>query len=132
MDFRLTSAVYDFMVAQGLKNNYDQVCPAGGVLPVVRPKNERDREFILEHIGLSMNLHGTKTVYLINHTDCGAYGGKQAFASEQAEKEQHTKDLKEAKKIVLERFPELEVKLFLGRLKEEEGKELEIDFEVIV
>ena len=127
MDFRLTTDVHDFMVSLGLKNDYDGVRLAGGVLPIVRPENERDREYIFGHISLSNEKHGAKKVYLMNHTDCGAYGGKEDFKSEEEEKEQHTKDLKEAKKIVMEKFPELEVIMILAKI-DEIG---EIVFEVI-
>ena len=128
MDFRISSAVHHFMISQGLKNNYDHVSVAGGALSLANPKIEADREFVMGQIDMSIKFHGISQVYLINHTDCGAYGGKKAFHSdEKVEKEWHKGDLKDAKKVILAKFPQLEVIMVLARL-EENGS---IDFEVI-
>lgn len=128
MDFRLSSAIHDFMVSQGLKNNYDHVSVAGAALFLANPKIEADRDFVMGQVDMSIKFHGISQVYLINHTDCGAYGGKKAFHSnEQMEKEWHKGDLKDAKKVILEKFSQLEVIMVLARLNDNRN----IDFEVI-
>jgi hypothetical protein len=77
------------------------------------PDAERDRQFVLEQIRISMRLHETKTVILMLHSDCGAYGGLAAFGGD-AEKEaqNHCTDLQRAAFYLLSQIPELTVKTY--------------------
>ncbi len=59
--------------------NSDPVKVAGGAKCLASPEHERDREFVLEQLRKSCRLHGTSRVILMLHTDCGAYGGLEAF-----------------------------------------------------
>ena len=47
-------------------------------------------------IKLSHDLHGISRVILMNHLDCGAYGGRAAFASDEEEYSRHAEDLRSA------------------------------------
>lgn len=125
MDYRLVQPVKDFVFSLGLNGSYDQVSLAGGAKNLVVTEDTCDREFLVKQIELAKNLHGIEQVILINHTDCGAYGGQQAFKSEEEERERHLDDLRNAKKIILERWLGLEVVLVLARI----GKEGEVSFE---
>jgi carbonic anhydrase len=128
MDFRLHPKVEEALRMQGL--SFDPFTPAGAVKNLVNPENENDREFVLRQIAKSSKLHHIKKVILINHTDCGAYGGSAAFENDQVEERKHTEDLKSAAKIVKERFTELEVELFLAHLLPTE-KDWQINLEKI-
>ena len=57
----------------------DPILVAGGAKCLAGDDLERDRQFVLEQIRKSMQLHGTHTVLLMLHSDCGAYGGLAAF-----------------------------------------------------
>ena len=104
------------MDAECLMGSCDKVSVAGSVQNIVTPKNESDREFILRQIDIARRLHGIEEVILMNHTDCGAYGGRSAFQNEIEEEEKHVLDMREAKTIVQARFPELKVRLVLAKL----------------
>lgn len=117
----------EFMENNGLMGDADLVSIAGAAKNIVNPETQA---FALRQIEISKTLHGMKTVHLMNHTDCGAYGGKTAFADEQTEYAKLTGDLKEARDIVKAKFPDLEVSLWLAHIAED-GHESAISFEAI-
>jgi carbonic anhydrase len=80
---------------------------------------ENDKEFILRQINISKQLHGIKKVILMNHTDCGAYGGRAAFPDRHAERAGHRTDMEEAKKLILSFYPDLEVETVLVDIEED-------------
>src|SRR3974377_1240168 len=53
----------------------DPIKVAGGAKCLASPDEAADREFVLKQIRVSMELHKTKRVVLMLHSDCGAYGG---------------------------------------------------------
>ncbi len=70
---------------------------------------------MLRDIEVSVNLHQVEAIYLINHEDCGAYGSMN-FSSREEETKQHCQDLQEAKDIILEKFSNVNVKLYFAQL----------------
>ncbi|MFA6587475.1 MAG: carbonic anhydrase [Patescibacteria group bacterium] len=129
IDFRFHSAIRDFLISNGLKDNYDLASLAGITKGLVEG-DKASSELILKQIEISRRLHGVKEVILIHHMDCGAYGGHQAFESLQAEHAKQAQDLTLAKKIILEKFSQLEVKKIIARIEEKNGGNY-IDFEVL-
>lgn len=127
IDFRFGEAIKNWLKEKGLLNNCDIVSLAGASKGLVNPKNPAEPEIILRQIEISSNLHKISQVILMNHTDCGAYGGRDAFASGEAEHSQHVGDMQEAKKLILNKFPELEVKTVLAKINPLE----QINFEEI-
>jgi hypothetical protein len=90
----------------------DPVRIAGGAKTLASPARESDREFVLEQIRLSMELHRTKTVILMLHSDCGAYGGLNAFENAESEAENHRQEMHRAARYLKEKFPQLTIKAF--------------------
>jgi carbonic anhydrase len=92
---------------------FDPIRIAGGTkyLASTQSEDEINRKFVLDQIRISMRLHETKTVILMLHSDCGAYGGLAAFG-ENAEKEalNHQAELQRAASYLLSQIPELTVK----------------------
>lgn len=127
IDFRFGKKMKEFMEQNGLLGDADLVSMAGAAKNIVNPET---RAFALRQIEISKDLHGMKVVHLVNHTDCGAYGGKKAFADDKVEYEKLTGDLKEAREIVKTKWPELEVKLWLAHIDESQP-EPAISFESI-
>lgn len=74
------------------------------------------RDFALSQIEISSELHQIGKVVLVNHTDCGAYGG-----SFPCEDDKHIEDMRRAAEVIGERFPRLEVIKVLTKLIEREG-----------
>ena len=92
---------------------YDPIRIAGGTKYLASPEQERDRQFLLEQIRISMRLHQTRTVILMLHSDCGAYGGLNAFENDsQREAEHHSQELHRAAQILKSEIPELTVKTY--------------------
>ena len=75
---------------------------------LAQPKENRDREFLLEMLNVAYDLHGVRQFYLINHEDCGAYGLEDVPDSEE-EFATHRHDLKAARDLVREIFPDVEI-----------------------
>lgn len=59
-----------------------------------------DRDFLLNQIRLSMQLHGTRRIVLMTHRDCGGYGGSKAFPDANAERAAHEAQLVAAQEFV--------------------------------
>lgn len=115
MDFRLQRSLVKFLTGLGSTDDYDLISVAGGALALARPKENRDRDFILEQIEITVKKHGVNRVSIINHEDCGAYGGSQAFSSAKEEKLRHMKDLKLAQKVIGKKFPQIKIVLYYAK-----------------
>src|SRR3989344_5369005 len=89
IDFRFGKAIKKYLEDKNLLGDIDIVSVAGAV------KNNAD--FLMKQIDISKRLHDIKEVILMNHTDCGAYGGRKAFGSAEDERNKHLSDLNEAK-----------------------------------
>jgi hypothetical protein len=100
------------MVSLGLQDNYDLSTFAGTILDLVHD-GEAARQFILKQFRIALK-HQIKIVYLINHLDCTAYGGHEAFPSLAEERKRHIDDMKKAVAIINDEFPGLEVKMLLA------------------
>jgi hypothetical protein len=92
---------------------FDPILVAGGAKCLAGSDLERDRQFVLEQIRKSIRLHGTKTVLLMLHSDCGAYGGLAAFENDTTrEAENHRNDLHRAVDFLQAQIPELTIRGF--------------------
>lgn len=88
----------------------DMIVVAGGAKTLASPRNDSERDFILEQIRISVQLHKAPRVVLMNHSDCGAYGGLALFNGDPvAEAAHHEQELLRAARLVKSRFPQLEV-----------------------
>jgi len=110
IDFRLGPAIKKHLEEKGLLGDCDIVSVAGAT---------KDFAFPMAQLELSNRLHETSRVILMNHTDCGAYGGRAAFDSDEAETEAHFSAMAEAKKALIEKIPTLEVSTVLARINED-------------
>jgi hypothetical protein len=86
---------------------------AGGAKTLASPRNDFERDFILEQVRMSILLHRTERVYLMSHSDCATYGGLAAFAgSHEKEAIHHKSELQRAARLVQEKFPGVRVECF--------------------
>lgn len=116
MDFRLHPTLSN-MIRGKVASSFDEVFVPGAVKGLVHSE-PAVRDFLLRSIEISERLHNACKVILVNHTDCGAYGGRAAFESDEAELAAHKKDLHLASSIIRERFPNLEVVCMIAVLGE--------------
>lgn len=114
MDFRLESAIEQFVNNKGICGDADIISFAGA------SKNINDEEAgpVEQQIDLSKKLHKIKTLILMNHTDCGGYGGREAFESPEAERMHHLNELRKAKEDIAAKYPDLTIKLALANIEE--------------
>ncbi len=89
----------------------DPIKVAGGAKCLSSPEREADREFVLEQIRKSIQLHGTKRVILMVHSDCGAYGGLASGFDGDAKTEaaHHERELISAAAYLSKAIPGMEV-----------------------
>jgi carbonic anhydrase len=109
-DNRFELAFRKFLKRIGV-NNSDPIKIAGGAKCLASPELESERKFVLDQIRKSMNLHGTKRVILMVHSDCGAYGGLAGGfgGNARAEAAHHERELARASENLLEAIPGIEV-----------------------
>jgi len=128
-DFRLhqradgRNCIADFIKKLGI--DCDLITRGGGVQDLVRPKEAGFDKSVLRDAEVSCKLHQARTIILINHEDCGAYGSFN-FTNREQESRQHINDLKAAKQIILENFGDKEVKSYFAELKQGSSDEFEI------
>lgn len=92
-------------------NFSDPIKIAGGAKSLASPELETDRDFVLGQIRKSIQLHDTKRVILMVHSDCGAYGGlASAFGGDAAaEMEHHKRELCAAAETLRRQIPGIAV-----------------------
>jgi hypothetical protein len=107
-DQRIRLAVYKFLQRQGILRP-DMIVVAGGAKTLASPRNDFERDFILEQVRMSILLHRTERVSLMSHSDCATYGGLAAFGGN-PEKEalHHKQELRRAADLIKDRFPEFQ------------------------
>lgn len=128
IDFRFGKAIKKYLEEQGLLGDIDIVSVAGAAKNLVSPNSPSDTEFILRQIEISKKLHNITELILMNHTDCGAYGGHKAFASHDEEVQKHQDDMQAARELVQTKYPDLEIKTVLATISPTH----EVAFETII
>ncbi len=124
IDFRLTSSINKWLEENNLMDGCDIISVAGISKAIALDSNSEDAKYILSQIKISHDLHESKTLYLIHHTDCGSYGGHSAFTDLETEKKIYLDHMNKAKEIINEQIPGLEVKFVLADMK----SDTEIEF----
>ncbi len=96
IDFRFQKYIRNWLDKNVSDKTFDYVGYAGGV---------KDIAIILSQLKISVDLHAIKQVILMNHEACGAYGVEST-------PENHARDLKKAKEIILATYPQLNVQTY--------------------
>ena len=111
-DQRIRTAVNKFLQKRGIVRP-DMIVVAGGAKTLASPRNDFERDFILEQVRMSILLHGTRRAFLFCHSDCATYGGLAAFKGDAAaEADHHFQELQRAADLLKTAFPELQVDCF--------------------
>ena len=116
IDFRFHEAIRDFLKNELVIKSYDLLTIPGAAKHLTAAGSASRREGLLEDMGVSLRLHAPKEIILINHADCGAYGGASAFASVEEERKNHESALKEAAEVLQQNFSGITVKLYYADL----------------
>lgn len=84
-------------------------------------------------VDVPCNLHGVKKIIVVNHSDCGAYGGNSQFKGDRlAEQKFHEKELQKAFDILNKKYLKQEVILVYARTTEDELKVEFIEIKPVV
>jgi carbonic anhydrase len=111
-DQRIRLAVNKFLQRREILRP-DMIVVAGGAKTLASPRNDFERDFILEQVRMSILLHQTPRVFLMSHSDCATYGGLAAFGGDrEQEAAHHTTELHGAAQLIKEKFPDIEVQCF--------------------
>lgn len=74
-------------------------------------------DLAMQCVSVPCDLHHAKTLVIVNHQDCGAYGGSKKFNGDAAAEENfHKQELKKAKAKALACRPDLKVILVYAKL----------------
>lgn len=122
IDFRFREAALDFIKREEDVKSFDVVEIGGAGKSLCLPKDSEDFHFAIEQIDISHRLHNVKTIYIMHHADCGAYGGRSAFASLEEEHAHHLQELKKAKGVLQKKYPDVVIKKVLLNLSEDREK----------
>lgn len=122
MDFRLNPSIQDFLEAHDLVNTTDIISVAGAAKDI----NETEQGFVETQIDLSVKLHSISTLMLLNHTDCGAYGGSDKFETKEEEIEFHISELRKAQSKLKAKYPKLDIVIMLGDTISNEQTNIEV------
>ncbi len=129
IDYRYAAANQDFInETLKLQDNYDHISIPGSIYNFINPDT---RDLVFSKFALSVSLHLINRVVVICHKDCGAYGGSVSFGSELSEYETICSDLRKARALLIEKYPTLEVTLFLESLQQD-GDTVKVNFEKIL
>lgn len=115
IDFRFRKSLAEFL-EEKFGDSYDLVSVAGGVKSLVSTIG--DNNFILEQIRISNKLHKPELFVLIQHEDCGAYGGSAAFGDFSTEQEAQNQELEKAEAFLKKEFLQ-PVEKYLAKLSGE-------------
>ena len=103
IDFRFQKYIRNWLDKNLADKTFDYVGYAGG---------SKDIDTIMTQLKISEDLHHIKQVVLMNHEECGAYGAEST-------PENHARDMKKAKEIILNTYPTLRVDLYYLHLNGE-------------
>jgi carbonic anhydrase len=111
-DQRIRLAVNKFLQRRKILRP-DMIVVAGGAKTLASPRNDFERDFILEQVRMSILLHRTAHIFLMSHSDCATYGGLAAYGgSQEREAAHHKEELQQAAQLVRASFPEINVECF--------------------
>lgn len=129
MDFRLRDELMNWIDESGLFEGGFDVISLAGASKSLADGNDEIKDFFLQQVSVSTQLHQAQKVVVLHHSDCGAYAKEFNFASKEEEKIRQIEDMNKAKEIIKGRYPDVEVVLVWADLKDEHGDKIE--FEII-
>lgn len=116
MDFRFREAVQNFVKNELKLELFDYKSDGGAVKKIVEEGPVRD--WILGNFEIAFSLHGVEKIVLINHIDCGAYGGSKAFGQSEEELRFHEEQLRQASSLISSRYPDKKIECYIALLTE--------------
>jgi len=104
--------------------NCDIVSVAGSGKGIA-DSNEIYRDYLVRQIKLSHDLHESRNVILIHHSDCGVYNNCYEFNSGEEEKQKQIEDMKKSETVIKGLFPDMTVEKVWAQLLDPHGEKIE-------
>lgn len=111
-DYRYVQAIQRFVRKRGVRW-YDLKATAGG-LRALQDAPRIVRQWILRDVRLVYRLHGIRRIIIVQHQDCAAYGGSQAFKSFHDEQAFHRRQFQRARRLLRRTFPGVRIEGFFA------------------
>lgn len=117
IDFRFWKETVEFVELELGIRNFDFPSLPGSAKAINESNGE---DLAMSCISVPVNLHHAQKIVIINHQDCGAYGGSEKFSgSDEEEQKFHEEELKKAKEKILAKYPDKEIILIYVKLIDE-------------
>ncbi|MFH0873994.1 MAG: carbonic anhydrase [Candidatus Komeilibacteria bacterium] len=114
IDFRFREADQKFIQETFGVRDFDLITWPGAAKAIVTDELMREQTVnVLKNV--CIGLHGIKKLVILNHWDCGGYGGSKAFASAEVEADTYNKDLIQAKQLLETHLAGVEIILAFSR-----------------
>ncbi|MFH0951497.1 MAG: carbonic anhydrase [bacterium] len=109
-DFRFWQAIGLYLRGELHLDNYDLISLAGGGKNILNCDLNNPEDIVTKSINVSFDLHQADTLVIINHRDCGAYGGSQVFNHDRdKERDFHLDQLSQARVKLIDRYPDKKI-----------------------
>jgi hypothetical protein len=120
IDFRLIKETMKF-----INDNYGigkcDIVSVAGSGKGIADDNEIFRNYLLRQAKLSHDLHNSRKVVLIHHSDCGVYNNCYQFNSGEEEKQKQIEDMKKAETVIKEALPDVSVEKIWAQMLDPNG-----------
>lgn len=114
IDFRFWKKTVQFVEQEMGVESFD-FPSLPGAAKAINESNGSD--LAMSCISVPVKLHHVKKIIIVNHQDCGAYGGSAKFAGDEtAEQKFHEEQLKLAKEKISANYPDQEIILVYAKL----------------
>lgn len=105
IDYRFRPRIAQW-IAQEFDGQADLVAVAGAAKSLL---DKPSRQYVLGQIEIGIRLHGIERVHIVNHIDCGAYGGSKVHESEDDETAFHARECEQARQLIQQKFPHVTI-----------------------
>ena len=120
IDFRFWRETAEFVEKElGIKS-FDFPSLPGAAKALNESASQNDLAW--QCLDVPVKLHAAKKIVIVNHADCGAYGGSKKFANSKEEQKFHEGELKKAKTRIIANFPNQEIILVYAKLAGDGGE----------
>lgn len=107
MDFRFRKKINELLSQAGYRD-FDILVVPGASKAII---DDSHRQIVLNALKIAVSLHGIRRLIMVDHIDCGTYGGSSRFPGQVEEMAFHTERLHEAYQIIKSQYPMLEIVL---------------------